>query len=100
MGYNVTIRKKQKQDKIDESSIRSAYERERDELGDNLVFLEAVIDALFKRLHPVISNVPSRQRDEVLQRTSSPVVAAFNDANQRVHHCAMNLQEIIERLEI
>ena len=79
---------------------RSPYEQERDELGDNLVFLEAVIDTLHKRLRPVMSDVPSRATEEKLGRASSPVVAALNDANQRVNRCAMNLQEIIERLEV
>lgn len=83
-----------------EERYRSAYEQERDELGNNLVFLEAVIDTLYKRLHPVMIDAPSRTMDEKLGRSSSPVVAAFNDANQRVNRCAMNLQDLLERLEI
>ena len=79
---------------------KSGYEREIEELGDNIVFLEAVIDTLTTRLRQVIQDVPTVATDPVEPRMSSPIVSALNEANARVHSSAMQLQTLIERLDI
>jgi len=83
-----------------QQKLKAQITAQQDALGDNICRLEAVIETLAHRLHPVLLDAPSVCRSEELVGGMSPVAAAFYEANQRVVRVADALQDLIERLEV
>lgn len=85
-----------------EEDYKSGFDRERDGLGERLAFLEAVVETLAGRLHPVLleHGAVRSEKEGVIARPMSQVTAAFFEANCRVQQAAVRLQDLIERLEV